>query len=178
MSKNDTNPITGQELVAPLTQVSAERNEIPLCEGCFDYFPKALAEIAKFSKFGNDKHNPGEPLHWSRWQSTDHANKIAKHLLDRGTIDPDSGFLHDVALAWRALANLEVTLERVRNLPASRASRTQPVSEVLGGRPQPPARLICQDCDNAEPSTRFRTRFGASLCNDCSTCRMDRLVSP
>lgn len=121
---HDINRLTGQELTHTLSQDSAERNEIPLCEGCLDYFPKALAEIAKFSKFGNDKHNPGEPLHWSREKSTDHHNKIAKHLLDRGTLDPESGFLHDVALAWRALANLEVTLERMRGLPPSRGSTT------------------------------------------------------
>jgi hypothetical protein len=30
-----------------------------------DYFPDALAAVAQISYQGNQKHNPGEPLHWA-----------------------------------------------------------------------------------------------------------------
>lgn len=90
---------------------SAVRKTLPVATGVLDYFPNALAEIAKLSKIGNDKHNPGQPLHWSRGKSSDHADCIVRHLLDRGLPDEGSGGLsHSVAVAWRALALLEEEL--------------------------------------------------------------------
>jgi hypothetical protein len=101
---------------------SAARKEIPLTTGVLDYFPAALAEVAKLSKFGNDKHNPGQPLHWARGKSMDHADCIARHLVDRGLPDPDTGLSHSVEVAWRALALLQEELE-ARGAPLSRGSR-------------------------------------------------------
>lgn len=102
---------------------SASRKGLPMCTGVLDYFPLAIAAIARLSKKGNDKHNPGQPLHWSRDKSADHADCILKHLTDRGTIDPDNGELHDVSLAWRALANLELAEEQRLGKPVARGSR-------------------------------------------------------
>jgi hypothetical protein len=93
-----------------LPQGSAERKNIPITTGVFDYFPRALAYIAMVSKAGNDKHNPGEPLHWAREKSTDHADCIGRHLIERGTRDSE-GFRHSGMLGWRSLANLELELE-------------------------------------------------------------------
>lgn len=87
-----------------------ERKAIPIATGCLDYFPAALIEIAKISKAGNDQHNPGQPLHWSRGKSTDHADTIVRHFLERGTVDTD-GTRHSAKLAWRALALLQEELE-------------------------------------------------------------------
>lgn len=101
---------------------SAKRKEYPIYSGPLRYFPDALAEIAQLCKVGNDKHNPGEPLHWSRGKSDDHLDCLARHLVEAGTLD-DDGLLHDVKIAWRALANLQVTLERVRKLPISPGSK-------------------------------------------------------
>ena len=75
-----------------------------------DYFPLAIAEVAKCSKAGNDQHNPGQPLHWAKGKSTDHADCIPRHLIDRGTFDTD-GIRHSAKLAWRALALLQIELE-------------------------------------------------------------------
>lgn len=102
---------------------SQERKNTPICTGVLDYFPLALAAVARLSKMGNDKHNPGQPLHWSRNKSSDHADCIAKHLVDRGIVDPDTNLSHSVALAWRALALLEVEEEQRLGLPPSRGSR-------------------------------------------------------
>lgn len=90
-----------------------ERKALPITEGVFDYFPLALAEVAKCSKAGNDQHNPGQPLHWDKSKSTDHANCIGRHLIDRHSLDTD-GIAHDVKLAWRALALLQTRLEAER----------------------------------------------------------------
>lgn len=90
---------------------SKERKEIPLARGVLDYFPAALAEIAKVSKAGNDKHNKGQPMHHARGKSSDHADCIMRHLADRGTVDPDDNQRHSAKVAWRALALLQEELE-------------------------------------------------------------------
>ena len=92
---------------------SQARKDIPLYSGLLMYFPRACAEVARLSKAANDKHNPGEPMRWSREKSSDHKDCIARHLLEAGSLD-DDGFLHDAHLAWRGMANLELALEKLR----------------------------------------------------------------
>ena len=104
---------------------SEERKELPLVTGCLDYFPAALAEVARLSKYGNDKHNPGEVLYHAREKSSDHADCLVRHLVERGTLDP-SGFSHTVMVAWRALALLQVELEEA-GAPLARGARTTEV---------------------------------------------------
>lgn len=91
---------------------SEERKNTPIYSGVMRYFPRALAYIAKVSKAGNDKHNPGQPLQWSKDKSNDHLDCVARHLTEAGTVDPEDDLLHDGKLAWRALANLETILEK------------------------------------------------------------------
>lgn len=91
---------------------SQQRKATPLYSGVLAYFPLALAAVARLSKAGNDKHNPGQPLHWSRGKSNDHLDCIARHLADAGGFDEETGELHDVALAWRSLANLQIAEEK------------------------------------------------------------------
>lgn len=93
-----------------LPPYAAERKGIPVTSGVLDYFPNAIAEVSKVSKAGNDKHNAGQPLHWSRDKSNDHADSIGRHLLERGGIDEETGVRHSAELAWRALALLEEEL--------------------------------------------------------------------
>lgn len=102
---------------------SEERKNSPVFSGVIAYFPDAMAEIARLSKAGNDKHNPGQPLHWSRGKSNDHADCIMRHLIDHGTVDHEDGFSHSVKVAWRALALLQEELEQQHNLPISRGAR-------------------------------------------------------
>jgi hypothetical protein len=90
-----------------------KRKNRPITTGVLDYFPLALLEVARISKIGNDQHNPGQPLHWSRGKSTDHADCILRHLMDRGTIDTD-GVTHSAKVAWRALALLQEELEELK----------------------------------------------------------------
>ena len=82
---------------ARLETDSEKRKEMPIYSGVMRYFPDALAEIARLSKAGNDKHNPDEPLHWARSKSGDELDCLVRHLLEAGTLDTD-GFLHDVKI--------------------------------------------------------------------------------
>lgn len=92
---------------------ASERKALPITTGVLDYFPDALAAVAEVSKKGNDQHNPGQPLHWSKDKSTDHADCIVRHLIDRGTLDTDGG-RHSAKVAWRALALLQIEIENER----------------------------------------------------------------
>ncbi len=92
------------------------RKDTPIFSGVLMYFPDAIAEVARHSKRGNDKHNPGQPLHWAKEKSKDHADCISRHLIDIGpqwdALDPETQSLHATALAWRALALLQTVLDR------------------------------------------------------------------
>lgn len=113
------------------------RKAMPIVTGVLDYFPAALAEVAKVSKAGNDQHNPGQPLHWARGKSNDHADTIARHLVERGTFDKD-GQRHSAKVAWRALALLQEELEAEGAAPG-RGSR---VVEEVKAEP----RRVCDVC--------------------------------
>src|SRR6266851_4879248 len=89
---------------------AAERKKIPLASGVMDYFASALIEIAKVSYAGNEQHNKGMPLHWSRGKSADHSDTMLRHFVERGTIDTD-GLRHSAKMAWRALAILQLECE-------------------------------------------------------------------
>ena len=103
---------------------SNERKGIPIATGCLDYFPDALAEIARLSRIGNDKHNPGQPLHWSRGKSNDHPDCMIRHFFQRGTVDTSGAepVLHSTQMAWRALAILQLEIE-ARNAEAEALDR-------------------------------------------------------
>ncbi len=75
----------------------------------FDDYAAALAAVAQVSHYGNEKHNPGQPLHHARGKSMDHADCILRHYVQRGGFD--GTLRHSACLAWRALALLQEHLE-------------------------------------------------------------------
>lgn len=99
----------------------AARKTYPIGTGVLDYFPDALAEIARVSHNGNQQHNPGEPLHWARAKSTDQADTIIRHFIERGGLDID-GMRHTAKLAWRVLALLQLEIEAELGLPLPRGA--------------------------------------------------------
>lgn len=109
---------------------AAARNGYPMADGLLYYFPAALAAVAKVSKIGNDQHNPGQPMHWARGKSTDHENKIIRHLADAGTLDSD-GTRHSAKVAWRALALLQEELEREEGAPLPRNARLPELPQIV-----------------------------------------------
>jgi hypothetical protein len=108
--------------ISALPTDSAGRKAVPIASGVLDYFPAALVEVARVSKAGNDKHNPGEALHHARGKSTDHADSLLRHLIDRGKVDQETGQRHSAEVAWRALALLQQELEDA-GAPLARGAR-------------------------------------------------------
>ncbi len=91
------------------------RKDHPVFTGVLMYFPHAIAAISRVSKKGNDQHNPGEPLHWARSKSTDQTDTALRHMMDHGTGTPldEDGEYHLAKAAWRIMAELELTIERL-----------------------------------------------------------------
>ena len=95
---------------------SEQRKEVAVSRGLFAYFPDALALIARHSVRSNEKHNPGEPVHWAREKSTDQEDCIGRHSL-AVAVDPDSmdgDAPHILCRAWRSLAALQLWIEAKR----------------------------------------------------------------
>lgn len=137
---------------------AAARKAVPIASGFFDYFPDAIVEVAKLSAKGNAQHNGDSPLHWDRSKSTDHADCLMRHFMQRGTFDVD-GVPHSVKVLWRAAAIAQLEEEERRGLPVPRGARA----------PAP------KECDWIEwrggacPLTKgcvadIRTRGGTELC--------------
>jgi hypothetical protein len=80
MEKLAPNDRTSNLLTLPID--SEARKGYPLLSGCLKYFAAALAGVARTSKQGNDKHNPGQPIHHARNKSSDHGDCIIRHLMD------------------------------------------------------------------------------------------------
>lgn len=103
---------------------SEGRKGYPLLSGLLRYFPAACAGVARISRLGNDKHNPGEKMHHARGKSTDHGDCIVRHLVDiqdilagieRGAtseIEVTAALAEANQLAWRALALSQELHER------------------------------------------------------------------
>lgn len=91
-----------------------------------DYFPNAMAAIAEHAVYGNEKHNPGERLHWAFYKSTDHANCVGRHLAQRGKVDPETGKSHTIAMAIRALMLLETELIEAGATPGRAVDMAKP----------------------------------------------------
>jgi hypothetical protein len=117
MGMDELFPVTQQEvdhlMNSFLPTDKQARKETPIVSGVLDYFPDAIAEVARVSFTGNQQHNPGQPLHWDRTKSMDHVDCIGRHLLERGTLDTD-GRRHSGKLAWRALALCQLEIEAAR----------------------------------------------------------------
>lgn len=86
----------------------------PVVRGCLQYFPLALKQVALLSEFGANKYA------WKGWESVPdgiarYSDALGRHLLDEahGPYDDNpggSGFLEATAVAWNALARLELML--------------------------------------------------------------------
>ena len=84
-----------------------ERKQVALYRCLFQYFPDALCAVAKHSFISNEQHNPGTEPHWDRSKSADELDAMLRHVIEEEW----------VAVAWRALANLQKHIEREYNEP-------------------------------------------------------------
>jgi len=89
------------------------RKKRPVFSGVLKYFPDAILEVARTSYAGNEQHHSDKPLHWDRDKSNDHLDALARHLTDhsKNPVDED-GILHLSKVCWRALAALQIYLEK------------------------------------------------------------------
>lgn len=90
---------------------SAERKQMPVQTIMAEYFPDAFMALARHSLKANDKHNPGEPMHWARNKSNDHLNCAGRHLLTPNALDPDTGETEAVCAMWRLAAYVQLQEE-------------------------------------------------------------------
>lgn len=103
---------TGRDVHEPGAKLDS--GKAPVARGVLQYFPKALREVALLSEFGANKYA------WKGWEEVPdgvnrYSDAMARHLLDEteGPLDDGpggSGLLHATAVAWNALARLELML--------------------------------------------------------------------
>ena len=98
---------------------SAIRKMQPVGTILRSYFPDAFRAVAAVAWVGNQKHNPGEPLHWARGKSDDHFDCEVRHGLDPEEWDVTElkdgsayAVQHAAQKAWRALAELQLIVEK------------------------------------------------------------------
>lgn len=119
---------------------SAARKDIPVYGGFLQYFPAAIAGAARHSKRGNDKHNPGEPLHHARGKSMDHEECISRHLLDIS--DLEAAIKRDEPLIVRLHPAVKTLLEEADALVWRSAALSQRIYEMYGGAPLAPGAVL------------------------------------
>ncbi len=116
-------PPTAEPVPVPpfMSTDSAVRKGMPVATGFVQYFPDALLIAAMVSRVGNDKHNPGEPLHWDKSKSTDEPDAELRHMIDRFRNDPPDPGLealahlgHYASKLWRAAADAQRACDAVR----------------------------------------------------------------
>jgi len=121
-----------------MTTDPVERKTHPITTGVLDYFPDAVAEVANASFVGNEQHHAGEPLHWDKDKSTDEADCLVRHLMQRGTRDTD-GVRHTAKVAWRALALLQREIDAESTATHLRAMVDDAEALGLYDKPESPA---------------------------------------
>jgi len=96
-----------------LPSKALQRKSTPVFSGVLSYFPDALKEVSKCSLAGNNQHHSDKPLHWDKNKSSDNADALTRHLIDH-SVNPidDDGILHLSKVAWRALALLQIYLDK------------------------------------------------------------------
>lgn len=87
--------------------------KIDVTRGCIHYFPRALLAVAELSQIGARKYS------WKGWEKVPdgihrYAAALGRHECkiedDYTRLDPDTKVLEATAVAWNALARLELIL--------------------------------------------------------------------
>lgn len=88
-----------------------------------EYFPNALRAVCQVSEFGCKKYERGSWVNVPNGRKRYTAAMIRHYLLegdDEPEIDEETGFPHDMAVAWNALCRLEL---RLRGFPAGKRKK-------------------------------------------------------
>ena len=106
-------PKTEQASQPILSTDSTERKNTPIWSTVFKNWPLALAALARHCKRGNDKHNPGQQIHWAREKSSDHEDCAARHLVDVHHYNAEIGEYEEAcALVFRGMCILQLLEEK------------------------------------------------------------------
>jgi hypothetical protein len=107
---SERDPI-GLQAKTPGAKLDADK--ISVTRGALHYFPRALRAIAELSTIGARKYS------WKGWASVSdgihrYGDALGRHELqiedDFTRTDPDTGVLEATAVAWNAMARLELIL--------------------------------------------------------------------
>jgi hypothetical protein len=91
------------KLTAIFPEDDEERQKYAVGTFICEFFPHAIAELARFSYDMQQKHNPGAPMGWAKEKSVGDGNQIFRHQMD--------GEFREVA--WRGLEQLERFLTKM-----------------------------------------------------------------
>lgn len=95
---------------------AAARKKIAMWTFLTEYFPDSFEAVVAVAVAGNEQHNPGLKLHWSRGKSTDQMDTTFRHMWDHkfsGAKDID-GCYHLAKAIWRLSAELQLHIEGER----------------------------------------------------------------
>lgn len=96
----------------PVTHENA-MSKVPLATGLFDFFPDALAYVAKVSKEGNVHHYGAAATLKIYIDTAADPDALLRHFMMRGSVDPSDKMRHTGKMVWRALALLQQELEQL-----------------------------------------------------------------
>ncbi len=128
----------GQVANKPNPGRKLDTGKLPIMDGVFKYFPRALQAVAQVSEYGALKYD------WNNWQHLEdgprrYGNAHGRHILNMaidGDYDPESGLLHEAQQAWNVLARLELRLRsgelKIKPFTPPKAKQ-QPPKEFLTG---------------------------------------------
>lgn len=144
------------------------REEWPIYDYLYGYFPDAFMAEVQVSWEGNKQHNPGQKMHWARDKSSDHMNKAMRHLDDYGHgIKKDTdGCWHLAKAIWRLKARLQLDIEadRAASQPSTPVVPTGTTdTEAAKPAPTPGLADLLKDYHEKYPTPRDPWRRGPPI---------------
>jgi len=124
------------------------RKAFPLMTVLTAYFPDAMEALVALCVQGNIQHKvddaavnpfklPEDVITWDRSKSTDQLNTMARHAWDHtrakrgvGSVVDSDGVLHIVKAMWRAAAEAQLTIEKLREEEAKKATLPSPLHQI------------------------------------------------
>lgn len=96
--------------------VKNDEDKLPYFTVLCKQFPNAINAVIKRSQQGHEKYLEADS-DWKNWERVDngyiaYSNALMRHIFNNGE---DDSIEHDIAVAWNALARLEIRLREEEN---------------------------------------------------------------
>lgn len=153
-------------------RTAAQRKDVPLYRGFVQYFPDAMCAVAELSMLASKQHGHTE-IHWDKNKSNDHLDCLLRHLVQADEYDTD-GVLHATKVAWRAMAHLQIVLDRERDMEAAAeavaALGSSESSETQDNEDEEVEEVVvhCIRCAKGMAVPSYHASAIAVLCNACA----------